>query len=119
MISRHEILNGKACPMEFQQNLSKLLKALNKFREAYGKPMIVTSGYRTKIKNEEIGGAKNSAHCVCLAADFADTDRALTSFILERPQILEECGLWAEEFASTPTWVHLQARIAKNRIFIP
>jgi hypothetical protein len=50
MISRDEILMGrdKQAPLTgpMEVNLEKLLKAVNKFRAVWGKPMKVTSGYR-------------------------------------------------------------------------
>ena len=35
---------------------------LDPLREAYGKPIIVTSGYRSEQLNRMIGGAKTSQH---------------------------------------------------------
>ena len=46
-----------------------LMHLLNKVREAYGKPMIVNSGYRCDKHNKEIGGSSNSAHLRGLAVD--------------------------------------------------
>ena len=119
MISRDEILKNQICPPELEENLSNLLDCLNKFRLVYNKPMIVTSGYRTPEHNALIGGAKNSAHCFCQAADFADRDRSLCSWILQDESILEISGLWMEDPDRTPTWVHLQSRLAVHRIFEP
>jgi zinc D-Ala-D-Ala carboxypeptidase len=119
MIERDEILKTQTCPPELEINLYNLLIALNKFRAIYGIPMIVTSGYRTPEHNVAIGGAKNSAHCLCMAADFADKDRSLCNWILRNESILEQCGLWMEDPDVTTTWVHLQIRPTINRIFIP
>ncbi len=119
LISREEILKGQTCPLNFETNLQKLLECLNAFRAIYGKSMIVTSGYRTPEHNASIGGASNSAHCLCMAADFADVSRDLSKYCLSNEDILETCGLWMENPDSTPTWVHLQIRPAINRIFIP
>ncbi len=38
-------------------------------RDAVGVPVIVSSGYRCKIKNEQVGGVKDSFHTHGLAAD--------------------------------------------------
>lgn len=118
-IERDEILKTQTCPPALEGNLSKLLVALNKFRSLYGIPMIVTSGYRTPDHNASVGGAKNSAHCLCMAADFSDKDRSLCNWILANESILEQCGLWMEDPDSTTTWVHLQIRPAVHRIFEP
>lgn len=49
---------------------------LDPLREAYGKPIIVTSGFRCEKLNKAVGGAKTSQHCKGQAADLrtkADT----------------------------------------------
>ena len=42
---------------------------LNQWREAYGKPIYITSGFRSRAHNRNVGGASNSLHLVGLAAD--------------------------------------------------
>lgn len=119
MISAEEILRGKECPPTLVNNLQQLLSALNQFRSVYGKPMIVTSGYRTPEHNASVGGAPNSAHIFCMAADFSDPDRKLAEFCLANLDLLEKCGLYMEDPSFTPNWVHLQIRKAHMRVFIP
>lgn len=48
---------------------SRLLDKLQALRDRVGKPVIVTSGYRTPEHNKRIGGAKGSYHMQGLAAD--------------------------------------------------
>lgn len=50
-------------------NLNVLMNDLDKVREVYGKPIIVTSGYRPPILNNKVGGSPTSAHKYGLAAD--------------------------------------------------
>ena len=45
---------------------------LDPIREAWGKPIIVSSGYRCKELNELVGGVKNSHHLLGCAADITD-----------------------------------------------
>lgn len=106
---------------EMEANLVKLLDCLNKFRQAYGKPMTVSSGYRPPEQNAAAGGANKSNHMICLAADFRDTDGQLDAFCLKNLKLLEQCGLYLEDPASTPGWCHLQAISPKsgNRVFKP
>lgn len=55
---------------EEEQNLIALINnILDPLRKAYGKPIIVTSGYRSKALNKAIGGAKTSQHQYGYAAD--------------------------------------------------
>lgn len=55
---------------EQEQNLIALIEnILDPLREAYGRPIIVTSGYRCPALNKAIGGAKSSQHMAGQAAD--------------------------------------------------
>lgn len=111
MITREEILMGRIkyedLSPEMQENLEKLLVAVNEIRKAYGKPMIVSSGYRSPEKNAAIGGAKRSLHMQCLACDFRDADGKLDEWCLQNQDLLESLGLWQESPDHTPNWCHL------------
>ena len=48
------------------QTLVVLLQAI---REHFGKPVTITSGYRTAAHNTAVGGAKSSQHLLGRAAD--------------------------------------------------
>jgi zinc D-Ala-D-Ala carboxypeptidase len=50
-------------------NLKRLAGVLEQVRSMVGKPVNVTSGYRSPAVNKAIGGAVNSAHMYGLAAD--------------------------------------------------
>lgn len=53
-----------------EQNLIDLIdNILDPLREAYGKPIIVSSGFRSKELNAAIGGVNNSQHMQGYAAD--------------------------------------------------
>lgn len=45
--------------------------SLQKLREAWGKPLIVTSGYRCASRNAVVGGVERSRHMRGIAADVA------------------------------------------------
>lgn len=125
--SKKECLKGREIeyPLDekLQNNLNKLLTAINKLRELYGKPMYISSLYRPGHYNTKAGGGKRSAHLTLEACDFADKDRALTNFCTD--EILEQCGLWMESPDVATTWCHLQTREPKSRwngrkrVFIP
>ena len=117
MITRAEVLMKRdieyPLSKEQEENLEKLLVALNKLRALYGRPMRVTSGYRPGHYNTKAGGGKRSAHLTLEACDFADKDRALTNFCTD--EILEQCGLWMESPEVATTWLHVQIREPKSR----
>lgn len=55
---------------EQTKNLTNLVEyILDPLREAYGKPIIVTSGFRSEELNRKIKGSKTSQHCSGQAAD--------------------------------------------------
>lgn len=125
MITRDEVLMGrdKQFPLNNTQeaNLQHLLKCLNQFRDIYGKPMTVSSGYRPEAINSTVpGAAKKSNHIICLACDFKD-DGSLDKFCMDNLDVLEKCGLYLESPASTIGWCHLQAIAPKSgkRVFNP
>ena len=127
-IAKSEILMGRDeshktdYTQEVSDNIDKLLIPLNKFREAYGKPMTVTSGWRPpSINAGTTGAAKKSNHMLGLACDFLDKDGALDKFCMENLSLLEDLGLYLEHPDSTPNWCHLQCVPPKsgNRVFKP
>ena len=55
---------------EVEQNLISLIEnVLDPLREAWGRPIIVNSGYRSPELNKVIGGVKTSQHMTGQAAD--------------------------------------------------
>lgn len=56
---------------EVQKRIVKLVtEVLQPIRDAWGQPIIVSSGYRCPKLNEKVGGAKNSQHAYGTAVDF-------------------------------------------------
>ena len=49
---------------------------LDPIREAWGEPIVVSSGYRSKELNTLVGGVKNSHHMLGCAADIIAGNRA-------------------------------------------
>ena len=57
---------GSGCNMS-----QEILSMLDAARKIYGKPMRITSGFRTKTHNKKVGGVESSSHLKGLAADIA------------------------------------------------
>ncbi|NMB81968.1 MAG: peptidase M15, partial [Ignavibacteria bacterium] len=53
---------GKQPPTQYEGNIKRVAEELQKLRDYYNKPIIVTSGWRTPEHNKEVGGATNSYH---------------------------------------------------------
>lgn len=64
-------------PERLLPNLHRLMDYLDRVREAYGKPIRVSSGYRSAQLNSLVGGSPQSQHKQGLAADLVvpDLDR--------------------------------------------
>lgn len=57
-------------PVEYQLNFWRVIESLELLRrEAGGRPVVITSGYRTPAWNQICGGAPHSYHLLGLAAD--------------------------------------------------
>ena len=61
---------------------SSFLAKLEQAREIAGIPFKITSGYRTKDHNAEVGGVPNSSHLIGVAADIAVSSGADRYIIL-------------------------------------
>jgi len=61
----------------------RLITFLDSLRNWLGRPVVITSGYRTEAHNKAVGGARNSAHLRGKAADIACTDTTLRFAIVK------------------------------------
>lgn len=48
----------------------QLVDLMNAIRTEFGKPIVITSGYRSEEHNVEVGGVRNSLHTLGQACDF-------------------------------------------------
>ena len=134
MITLNELLTSPCDNKEHLENLNDLLIKLNKMREAYGKPLRVTSGYRSMADHLRIYAAKGitdqskipmkSKHLYGQAADLVPMDESITAFqfwIKDNIKLMEEIGFWFESFDATKTWAHFQIvpPTSGNRFFVP
>lgn len=55
---------------DIMANLLTTAQGMEKVRELLGKPITISSGYRSPKLNEAVGGSKTSAHMEGYAADF-------------------------------------------------
>lgn len=92
-------------------NLQRLADTLEQVRAVFGKPLVISSGYRSSALNAAVGGAKSSAHLTGLAADFtvlgitpSDTAKAIVKAGIEFDQLIYE-----------GTWVHIGLSVGKPR----
>jgi len=60
---------GQIPPQQYWENIINLAIELQDLRDIVGRPITITSGYRTKEHNKAVGGARNSQHLLGKAAD--------------------------------------------------
>lgn len=108
---------------EKKANAAILLDKVNGFLMHMNIPRpAISSGFRTLDANNALpNAAKASNHMKCLAIDLEDKDRSLTKICLDNLSVLAQYGLYMEDSASTPSWVHLQCvpPHSGNRVFKP
>lgn len=138
LITLEELLKGTkldTIPAEHQANLKELHKRINLIRQAYGKGMTPTSGYRSKEDHirvyKELAIKRNvpfdetkipwgSQHLKGAAVDISDPDGKLYAWTEQNTKLLEEIGLWCE-VKDDQRRVHYQIYPPKsgNRFFKP
>ena len=85
-----------------------LLVAINKVREKWGKPMLVTSGLRSQADQERINPkSPKSKHIIGAAVDIKDLSGDLFTWCQANESFLKESGIKAIELG-TKGWVHFQ-----------
>lgn len=62
-------INNTPNGQQYKQLKKLAIDILQPIRDKYGKPLVVTSGFRCEKLNKAVGGAKTSQHCKGEAAD--------------------------------------------------
>ena len=65
---------------EAKKNINTLMEFLDGVREAWGSPIIVSSGYRCEELNNKVGGSKNSGHKYGWAGDLIPSNNKKREF---------------------------------------
>lgn len=88
-----------------------LVTILDNLRNKLGKPVIITSGYRTPEWNAKCGGAKYSYHMRGMAADIR-VDGMTPKEVANKLNAIvpDECGIIVYR-----GWVHFDVRTSKYR----
>lgn len=95
-----------------------LVVLLQCIREHFGKPITITSGYRTAAHNTAVGGSKSSQHLLGRAADIqvADTDPLVVAAYAESLMpTWGGVGRYPVKAGRAKGWVHVDTRANKSR----
>ena len=97
---------------------SRLTALLQKIRDHFGRPVVITSGYRTAAHNKAVGGAMYSQHLYGRAADI----RVQGVPVEELAAYAETClpgtggiGRYPAQSGRPVGWVHVDVRPNKSR----
>jgi len=98
------------------------VEVLQPIREAWGQPIVITSGYRCPALNKAVGGVKNSQHVLGQAADIkaanpADNGKlfACIKRLVQSKKINVGQLIWEYGSRTCPKWVHVSLpRVGKQ-----
>ena len=91
-------------------------KVFEPIRLHFGKPIYLSSGYRSKALNTAIGGSLSSQHCSAEAMDLDQDDRGtgVTNrmvFDYIKSSVDFDQLIWEFGDASNPDWVHVSYKV--------
>lgn len=98
-----------------------LVVLLQCIREHFGKPVYITSGYRTAAHNAAVGGSKSSQHLLGRAADFHVESVPVAAVAAYAETLLPSrggIGRYPKDAAHpkrSTGWVHIDTRAGKSR----
>ena len=95
-----------------------LTVVLQCIRDHFGKPVTITSGYRTPAHNAAVGGAKSSQHLLGRAADIRVQGVSVEDVAAYAESLMPDwggVGRYPVKAGRTTGWVHVDTRAEKAR----
>lgn len=95
-----------------------LTVVLQCIREHFGKPVTITSGYRTPEHNAEVGGSKSSQHLLGRAADIRVAGVSVEDVAAYAESLMPDwggVGRYPVKAGRATGWVHVDTRATKSR----
>lgn len=92
-------------------------KVLQPLRTAYGKPIIITSGYRCKRLNNAVKGVINSQHLFGEAADFVTSPLSDLYKVYDIAKNLPDVDQCILEHKRSISWIHISYHFQPRRQF--
>lgn len=101
-------------PIEIANLTALVTNVLQPLRDALQVPITVTSGYRSKMLNQAIGGATASQHMQGQAADIVSSNNA-RMFNYIKNNLPYDQLIWEAGNDDQPDWIHVSYRSGGNR----
>ena len=96
-------------------NIEFLVKnLLQPLRDAFGKPIRITSGYRSVEVNKAVGGSKTSQHTKGEAVDIVTNDNKAIFDLIKNNFTFDQL-IWEYGTDEQPAWVHVSLKKTGNR----
>lgn len=95
-----------------------LTVVLQCIRDHFGKPVVITSGYRTAAHNAAVGGAKSSQHLLGRAADIRVQGVSVEDVAAYAESLMPDwggVGRYPAKAGRAAGWVHVDTRADKAR----
>ena len=106
---------GCEMPQDVLVNIQKLASQLQTLRNALGKPIDPSSGYRCESHNKAIGGAENSQHIYGMAADIKVKDTSPKKVAATIERLISDGNMLQGGIGIYKGWVHYDFREKKAR----
>lgn len=114
-LSEFNCKSGAEMPNDVLENIKELAENMQVLRNHIGKPITITSGYRSPVHNKKVGGAKASKHVLGMACDFK-VKGVTPAEVIKSIEVLIMCDKMSEGGVGVyPTWVHYDIRNTKAR----
>ena len=95
-----------------------LTVVLQCIREHFGKPVTITSGYRTASHNKKVGGSRSSQHLLGRAADIRVQGVSVEDVAAYAERLMPDwggVGRYPVKAGRATGWVHVDTRADKAR----
>lgn len=103
--TNHKIAN--ALPAVYTRNRNALCSQLQVLRDYIGKPIVITSAYRSPELNSAVGGANGSRHLLCSAADIVCPGLSVLDLLCN---VLNSSACF-HKIIIEPSWLHVEVLI--------
>ena len=99
-----------------KENIRKLVEnLLDPIRERWGKPILVTSGFRSPQLNKAVGGVRNSEHLTGCAADITLSSRMDNERLFKMIRNQKDL-MWRQLInEGKGRWIHISYNEADNK----